>query len=330
MTAGQWQREWQAAIRDPATLLSALDLDPALLESAQVAARLFPLRVPRAYLQRIRRGDPDDPLLRQILPLGAEAADTPGFHDDPVGDGERLHDGGVIHKYHGRALLVATGACAIHCRYCFRRHFPYAEANASSGQWREALSHLAADPSIHEVILSGGDPLSLNDRRLAELADGLAAIPHLRRLRVHSRLPVVLPSRIDDGLLDWLAGHRLTPIMVIHANHPNELDAEVAGAMQRLMRQGVRLYNQAVLLRGVNDQVTTLETLGERLFALGIQPYYLHLLDRVRGAAHFEVPEAEACRLMRELAARVPGYLLPRLVREVAGQPWKVPIPWAS
>ena len=329
MTAPQWQREWQAAIRDPGALLAELDLDPALLEPARMAAGLFALRVPRPYLQRIQTGNPNDPLLRQVLPLGAEADDTPGYRDDPVGDGQSLQAGGVIHKYTGRALLVATGACAINCRYCFRRHFPYADANASTGQWREALAYLGADSSIHEAILSGGDPLSLNDRRLGELGEGLHAIPHLRRLRIHSRLPVVLPSRINDALLGWFTGGRLTPVLVIHANHPQELDAEVADAMQRLAAAGVRLYNQAVLLRGVNDDADVLEALGERLFAIGVQPYYLHLLDRVRGAAHFEVPTERAGALMRQLAGRTPGYLLPRLVREVAGQPWKVPVQWA-
>lgn len=330
MTSAQWQREWQAALRDPAALLEQLQLDPGLLGPARQAAGLFPLRVPQAYLARIRPGDPDDPLLRQVLPLGAEAVETPGFTDDPVGDGASLQAGGVIHKYRGRALLVATGACAINCRYCFRRHFPYADASASSGHWAEALAYLRRDNTIHEAILSGGDPLSLNDRRLRELAEGLAEIPHLRRIRVHSRLPVVLPSRIDTDLLEWFAGTRLSAVMVIHANHPNELDTVVANVLQRLAEHGVRLYNQTVLLRRVNDDADVLEALGERLFDLGVQPYYLHLLDRVQGAAHFEVPETEACRLMRTLAARTPGYLLPRLVREVAGEPWKVPIEWTA
>lgn len=323
-----WQRTLADAVRDPATLLQALDLDPELLPAARRAAGLFPLRVPWPYLRRMRRGDPHDPLLRQVLPLGAEAADTPGFGDDPVGDGASLVDGGVLHKYRGRALLVATGACAIHCRYCFRRHFPYAEANAAAGGWQGALDYLRARPDIHEVLLSGGDPLALRDRRLADLAQGLDAIPHLRRIRVHSRLPVVVPERVDDGLLGWLAGGRLRPVLVIHANHPAELDEAVAAAMARLRGAGVALYNQAVLLRGVNDDAGVLEALGERLFDLGVQPYYLHLLDRVRGAAHFEVPEAEARALMRALAARASGYLLPRLVREEAGQPWKTPVDW--
>ncbi|MBS3786237.1 MAG: KamA family radical SAM protein, partial [Gammaproteobacteria bacterium] len=248
MTPAQWQREWQLAITDPAELIEHLQLDPALLEPARAAAKLFPLRVPPAYLQRIKRGDPDDPLLQQVLPLGIETTSAAGFTEDPVGDHASLHNGGVIHKYLGRALLITTGACAINCRYCFRRHFPYAEANASAGQWQEALDYLRRDSSIQEVILSGGDPLSLNDRRLGELTDALADIPHLRRLRVHSRLPVVLPSRIDNRLLAWLTGSRLQPVMVIHANHAQELDNAVAEAMSRLTEHGVRLYNQSVFL----------------------------------------------------------------------------------
>ncbi|PWG61297.1 EF-P beta-lysylation protein EpmB [Spiribacter halobius] len=323
-----WQQALAAAIRDPAELLRALDLDPALLAGAHHGARLFPLRVPWGYVRRMRRGDPADPLLRQVLPLDAEAADTPGFIEDPVGDAQSLVGGGVLHKYRGRALLIATGACAIHCRYCFRRHFPYAEENAAVHRWQGALAYLRERPDIQEVLLSGGDPLSLSDRRLQDLAAALDGIPHLRRLRVHSRLPVVLPERVDDALLAWLAGGRLRPVLVLHANHPAELDAAVADAVARLRGAGVALYNQAVLLRGVNDQVDTLEALGERLFELGVQPYYLHLLDRVRGAAHFEVPEREARALMRALAERVPGYLLPRLVREDAGRPWKTPVDW--
>ncbi len=326
MTASRWQSEWQASITDPAELIETLGLDASLLEPARRAAALFPLRVPPAYLKRIQPGDLNDPLLRQILPLGAETEPTPGFVSDPVGDGQSLHPGGVIHKYHGRALLIATGACAINCRYCFRRQFPYAEANASTAQWQPALDYLRADDSIEEVILSGGDPLSLNDRRLSQLAEGLNGIPHLKRLRVHSRLPVVLPSRVDDALLDWLTGHRLQPVMVIHANHPNELDDQVAGAMQQLASRGVRLFNQAVLLKGVNDRADVLATLSERLFAMGVQPYYLHLLDRVQGAAHFEVSEDKANSIMRQLAAQLPGYLLPQLVREIPGAPAKTRI----
>jgi L-lysine 2,3-aminomutase len=321
-----WQRALADAVRDPAALLDALRLDPALLPAAERAARLFPLRVPRGFLARMRAGDPDDPLLRQVLPLDAECLPVNGFQDDPVGDGPARAGGGVLHKYHGRVLLVTTGACAVHCRYCFRRHFPYADDNASADRWQTALDYLRDSPEVSEVILSGGDPLTLSDRRLGELTARLAEIPHLRRLRVHSRLPVVLPERIDDALLDWLTTTRLRPVMVIHANHANELDDSVAAAVDRLRRHAVPVFNQAVLLRGVNDSADALVALSERLFDLDVTPYYLHLLDRVRGAAHFEVAEAEARALHAAAAARLPGYLVPRLVREEPGAPGKTPV----
>jgi EF-P beta-lysylation protein EpmB len=225
-------------------------------------------------------------------------------------------------------LLMTTGACAVHCRYCFRRAFPYARVNAAAGEWRQALQALAASEDVEEVILSGGDPLSLSDRRLAALAEGLARIPHLRRLRVHSRLPVVLPERVTDELLDWFAGGRLKPVLVLHANHANELDADVAAACARLAGAGVTLLNQSVLLRGVNDDSDTLTRLSEHLFDAGVLPYYLHLLDPVAGAAHFDVPERRARELMAGLAARLPGYLVPRLVREESGRAAKTWIGW--
>jgi L-lysine 2,3-aminomutase len=321
-----WRDELARAVRDPAELLRLLDLPQELLAPAQRAAADFPLRVPRPFLARMRRGDPQDPLLRQVLPLGAEARTVGGFVDDPVGDRAALRAQGLLHKYRGRALLVATGACAVHCRYCFRRHFPYSEASATSPRWDPALEYLSGDASVEEVILSGGDPLALSDERLAELAARLAAIPHLRRLRVHTRLPVVLPQRVEDALLDWLTGSRLRPVVVIHTNHAQEIDEAVRAALRRLSTAGVTLLNQAVLLRGVNDTPQALAALSEALFAAGVLPYYLHQLDRVHGAAHFEVDERRACALHEALAARLPGYLVPRLVREVPGAPGKTPL----
>lgn len=321
--APAWPRILANAVRDPAVLLERLSLPDDLLPAARRAAKAFGLLVPEPFLSRMQPGDVDDPLLRQVLPLQAELEPMAGFGSDPVGDGEALKSGGVIHKYHGRALLIATGACAVHCRYCFRRQFPYESANASAGAWRSALDYLASHTELSEVILSGGDPLTLSDRRLSDLARALAELPHLRRLRVHSRLPVVLPERVDEALLDWLGNARLKPILVIHANHARELDGSVARALARLRRAGVTLLNQAVLMRGVNDTVASQAELNERLFELDVMPYYLHVLDRVQGASHFEVPQAEAIRLHKGLAARLPGYLVPRLVREEPGQPSK-------
>ncbi|MFO7640693.1 MAG: EF-P beta-lysylation protein EpmB [Candidatus Competibacteraceae bacterium] len=321
-----WQRELAQAITDPAELLMILELDPALLPEARAAAVRFPLRAPRGFVARMVKGDPDDPLLRQVLPLGAESASTPDFLTDPVGDRAATATAGVLHKYHGRALLLVTGACAVHCRYCFRREFPYAESRASVDEWRPALSYLADDASLREVILSGGDPLSLSDQRLGALLAALDRIPHLERLRIHSRQPIVLPERVDDGLLDLLTQTRLRRVLVVHANHPREIDDRVRGGLERLAAAGVTLFNQSVLLRGVNDSATTLVELSETLFAARVLPYYLHLLDRVRGAAHFEVKEPEASAIMKRVRQRLPGYLVPRLVREQPGQPAKTPV----
>jgi EF-P beta-lysylation protein EpmB len=315
-------RRWRA-ISDPAGLLAALELDPAWLPAAQAAARLFPLRVPRAFVARMRRGDPLDPLLRQVLPLAEECLTHSGFGADPVGDLAAMAAPGVLHKYAGRVLLTATGACAVHCRYCFRRHFPYAESRAGTDHWQAALDYLAQDQSLREVILSGGDPLTLSDRRLSEFIHAAADIAHLERLRIHTRLPVVLPERVTPELVRTLTSTRLATVVVIHANHANEIDDAVLGASARLRSAGVTLLNQSVLLRGVNDSADALANLSEKLFSLGVLPYYLHLLDRVQGAAHFEVPEDEARDLMAQLTARLPGYLVPRLVREVAGAPGK-------
>jgi EF-P beta-lysylation protein EpmB len=322
----RWQRLWRDAVRDPRELLALVGLPGLAARVSDAAAAQFPLRVPRGFVARMRQGDPADPLLRQVLPLDDEDRIVPGFVLDAVGDREARGGTGIVHKYDGRALLVATGSCAIHCRYCFRRHFPYGEETAAANQWREALAYLAADASLTEVLLSGGDPLSLATPKLAEFTDALAGLPHVRRLRLHTRLPVVLPERVDDALLAWLSALPQQRVVVIHANHANEIDAGVARALGELRRAGATLLNQAVLLRGVNDDVAALADLSERLFEAGVLPYYLHQLDRVAGAAHFEVPEAESLTLHAALSARLPGYLVPRLVREVAGAPAKLPL----
>ena len=322
----RWQQALREAVRDPRELLGLLGLDrlaPRLSDEAMVQ---FPLRVPRGFVARMRRGDPSDPLLRQVLPLDDEMRPMPGFGLDAVGDGAAKTAPGVIQKYRGRALLVATGSCAIHCRYCFRRHFPYAEETAARDGWREAVDLIRQDASIEEVLLSGGDPLSLSNGKLAELTGALADIPHLRRLRIHSRLPIVVPERVDDGLMGWLSTLPWPVTLVVHANHANEFDGTVDAALGRLRAAGVHLLNQAVLLRGVNDSVDALGALSERGFAAGVLPYYLHQLDRVAGVAHFEVDDAHARALHAGLAARLSGYLVPRLVREIPGDTGKRPL----
>lgn len=318
-----WQGALKAAVRDPGELCRELALPPAVEQAARRATGGFPIFASREYISRIRPGDEHDPLLRQILPLDAETATPQGYSLDPVGDHQARLLPGLLQKYQRRALLIVTGACAIHCRYCFRRHYPYDETPRSPTAWQPALDRLASDPSIDEVILSGGDPLTVVDGQLAQLAAQLAAIPHLRRLRIHTRLPIVIPQRVTSSLVHWLTDTRLTPVVVIHANHAQELDADVAAALQRLRDAGILLLNQAVLLRGVNDSVAALEALSLRLVDLGVLPYYLHQLDRVQGAAHFEVPEPRGRELIQSLRDRLPGYAVPRYVCERAGEPAK-------
>jgi EF-P beta-lysylation protein EpmB len=278
----------------------------------------------------MRRGDPRDPLLLQVLPLQAELEDVPGYHRDPVGDLASRAGPGLLHKYAGRALLVTTGACAVNCRYCFRRHFPYDEENASRDAFGPALEVIRADPTLGEVILSGGDPLTLGDRRLSALFHALQDIAHVRRVRVHSRVPIVLPERVDDGFLAAWAALGLQKVVVVHANHAREIDDAVRQAIARLRAAGTTVLNQAVLLRGVNDRADDLVELSEALFDAGVLPYYLHVLDPVAGAAHFDLPAATAQLLLAEVAARLPGFLVPRLAREEAGAPAKVVLPPAS
>lgn len=320
-----WQRQLAQAISDPAELIQALQLPATLLAPAQRASTRFPLRVTRHFLSLMEPGNPHDPLLRQVLPLQAEESEVAGFSLDPVGDRDAALGAGILQKYRGRALLIATGACAVHCRYCFRRNYPYAEDNAVR-HWQSMLEILATRRDISEVILSGGDPLSLSDSRLAELLSHLEDMPHLQRLRLHTRLPVVLPARITGRLVSLLADSRLDAVMVLHSNHPNELTPALQQGVAQLRAAGVSLLNQSVLLAGVNDTAPILVSLSERLFSHGILPYYLHMLDPVQGAAHFEVPQQNALALLREMRHTLPGYLVPRLVREIAGEPSKTPL----
>ena len=316
---GSWQRQLQQAIRRLPQLLEELSLSAADFEQPPLADSHFPLLVPRAYLARMRRADPNDPLLLQVLPAAAELIDQAGFSTDPVADRAAESASGVLRKYSGRALLITTGACAIHCRYCFRRHFPYAEAAAAKNDWADSAAAIAADPSISEVILSGGDPLSLSTEKLRRLSDRLSPIAHLRRLRLHTRWPIVLPDRVDEPLGQWLQSLPWPVTMVVHANHPQEIDHQVASACQRLRDSGVQLLNQAVLLAGINDDADALQELSERLHEAGVIPYYLHLLDRVAGASHFLTSDRQGLVLIEELRRRLPGYLVPRLARETPG-----------
>jgi len=321
-----WQRELARAIKEPLELLAAVGLNADEIPGGIDPQQTFPLRVPRSYVARMRTGDPADPLLLQVLPRQLEAAIQPGFLRDPVDDATATTRPGLLHKYHGRVLLITTGACPIHCRYCFRRHFPYAKNRPDDHQWTAAAEYIAARPEITEVILSGGDPLSLSTERLSEISNALRRIPHLRRLRIHTRMPIVLPERIDDDFLRWLSTLPWQSVLVTHCNHANELSNDVQHALNKLHHIGVTLLNQAVLLKDVNDSVNAQCALSESLFASNVLPYYLHLLDRVQGAKHFDVPESMAVSLMNEVRQQLPGFLVPQLVREIAGEPHKTPI----
>lgn len=319
-----WQRELAQAVGRQQELIHHLHLPPEAV-SPDINSP-FPLRVPRPFLEQMRKQDPADPLLKQVMISPEENEPVEGFDEDPVGDMKVMPVPGLLHKYEGRVLLTVTGACAIHCRYCFRRHYPYAEANPLRERWPRIMDYLRNDTSIREVILSGGDPLVLRDERLAKVVTDLNTLPHLQRLRIHTRTPVVLPSRVTEELLAWMADSRLPIITVLHINHAREISPQAGEAIQALRQNSQMLLNQAVLLRDVNDSLVALTDLSEALAANGIVPYYLHLLDRVSGAAHFEVEATRAIDLIDSLRQRLPGYMVPSLVREISGEPSKTPV----
>lgn len=318
-----WHRSLARAIRDPDELIHRLGLPDELRPAARAGSRLFPLLVPESFLRRIAPGHPEDPLLRQVMPLDAEHHSAGGFRTDAVDDARFRIAPGLLKKYRGRALLIATGSCAVHCRYCFRRHYPYGEEPRRLDDWEAALEALRRDDSIEEVLLSGGDPLLLTDRRLGDLIDRLEPIPHLRRLRIHTRLPIVLPDRVTTELLERLIACRMKTVLVVHANHAVELVDDCADSVRRLVEAPLTVLNQAVLLRGVNDSVEAQCELASTLIELGVMPYYLHQLDRVAGAAHFEVPVATGRAILQEMRRRLPGYAVPRYVQEIPGEPHK-------
>ncbi len=322
----QWQKSMAEAITAPSDLIAQLALDPALLPAAEVATEKFSLKVPKRYVDLMKKGDIADPLLRQVLPLDRELIQQDGFSDDPVGDSHAAIGGGILHKYHGRALLLTTAACAIHCRFCFRRNFSYGDHLANPANWHKAAAYIESHSEINEVILSGGDPFMMSDQRLSELIQLISKIKHVERLRIHSRMIVILPERITPPLLELFAESRLKIVLVTHCNHSSEVVSDLADRVKQLTHAGVTLLNQTVLLRGVNDTSTLLAELSEQLFSIGILPYYLHLLDRAQGTAHFEVSDGKALQLYQQLLNQLPGYLVPRVVREVAGEGAKQPL----
>jgi EF-P beta-lysylation protein EpmB len=320
-------------VRDPVELLALLGLTPGQMgpdvsaESLRAAGAGFPLRVPASFIGRMRHGDPRDPLLRQVLSVPDELLDVPGYVADPLAEDAARGAPGLLQKYQGRSLLIVTGACAVHCRYCFRRHYDYgADQAEGEPRWSAALAAIEADASVDEIILSGGDPLSLGNARLTQLLERLALVSHLRRIRIHTRTPIVLPARVDAGLCDALHRLRDRLVVVVHANHPAEIDAVTAQALRQLGNCATAVLNQSVLLAGVNDDALVLAELSRRLFDCGVLPYYLHQLDKVTGAAHFAVSDVRALALHAAMASALPGYLTPRLVRELPGASGKTPV----
>ncbi len=319
-----WQTQLANVVTDAFELAVQLRLPEHYIQAALQGGRNFPIRVPQAFINRIKKGDINDPLLRQIWPLSDESVPPPeGFVMDPLGEASSNKAPGIVHKYHGRVLLITNGSCAVNCRYCFRRHFPYGENALSSRQWIESMDYITKRSEINEVILSGGDPLSNNDSRLFSLVSAIESIPHVTRLRIHTRLPIVIPARITTQLIQRLTSSRLNVVIVVHVNHANEIDEEVADSLKKLHQAGIHVLNQSVLLKDVNNDVECLVNLSERLFSCNVLPYYLHLLDPVIGSHHFDVKQAVAQNLMALLQARLPGFLVPKLVKEIDGRPSK-------
>ncbi len=320
-----WQKELANVVTDPKKLLAAVGISPENYLQHFAARELFPVRVPRPFINRMKKGDFNDPLLKQVMPLSEEFVISDGFTEDPLEEHDTVAEG-LLHKYQNRVLMMVKSGCAINCRYCFRRHFPYQDNSPNKQRWQQALTYIEQHQEINEVIFSGGDPLMASDEHLAWLVQQLEGIPHIKRLRIHSRLAIVIPQRITPALVDLLVNSRLKATFVFHINHSNEIDSQVIKAIEPLLKARIPLFNQSVLLKGINDDVDTLAQLSETLFDVGIQPYYLHLFDKVQGVAHFDVEEQQAKEIVQQMMAKLPGFLMPKVVREIAGEANKTPI----
>ncbi len=320
-----WLKQLANGISDPAKLLEILEIDPSPWQDGFAARKLFAQRVPQSFVDRMEKGNPNDPLLRQVLPLSEEFEVHAGYSNDPLEEQDNDIPG-LLHKYRNRALMIVKGGCAVNCRYCFRRHFPYQDNKSGKQAWMQSLEYMAQQPELNEVIFSGGDPLMAKDDEIRWLIERIDQIPHIKRLRIHSRLPVVIPARITDALCQMLSTSRLQVVLVTHINHANEINPELTTQLFKLKQAGVTLLNQSVLLKGVNDSEDAQVALSEALFDAGILPYYLHVLDRVQGAAHYFVDDQEAKAIMRGVITRVSGYLVPKLTREIGGRPSKTPL----
>ncbi len=320
-----WQKELANVVKDPRILLEMLDIEADEYLQHFKARKLFPVQVPQPFIKRMKKGDINDPLLRQVMPLSQEFLITDGFSTDPLEEHDTVAEG-LLHKYKHRVLMIVKSGCAINCRYCFRRHFPYTENSPNKARWQEALNYIKIHDEINEVIFSGGDPLMASDKHLKWLTEEIESISHIKRLRIHTRLPVVIPQRITKSLITLLNNSRLKVAIVLHINHPNEIAKDLISALEPLIAARIPLFNQSVLLKGVNDSASTLCQLSENLFDNGIQPYYLHLFDKVQGVAHFDLQDEVATNIAKEMMATLPGFLMPKVVREIAGEANKSPI----
>ena len=320
-----WQKDLANVVTNPEQLLALLNISSDDYVQHFKARTLFPVRVPYSFINRMKAGDINDPLLKQVMPLSKEFVVTEGYSADPLEEHDTVAEG-LLHKYKNRVLMIVKAGCAINCRYCFRRHFPYQDNSPNKKRWQDALDYISQHSEISEVIFSGGDPLMASDEHLSWLITQLEKIPHITRLRIHTRLPVVIPNRVTKTLVSLLKNTRFKAVVVLHINHPNEINQELIDALEPLKDARIPLFNQSVLLRGVNDNAAVLTSLSEQLFDTGIQPYYLHLFDAVQGAAHFDVTEAKAIAIVNQMLANLPGFLMPRLVREIAGEANKTPI----
>ena len=320
-----WQKELANVVTDPKKLLEMLNISPVSYQQHFNARKLFPVRVPQPFIRRMEKGNFNDPLLKQVMPLADEFIDVSGYSADPLDEHDTVAEG-LLHKYKHRVLMMVKTGCAVNCRYCFRRHFPYQDNSPNKVRWQAALTYIAEHSEINEVIFSGGDPLMASDEHLSWLVTQLETISHIKRLRVHTRLPVVIPQRITEQLVSLLKDSRLKATMVLHINHANEIDEHLQAALEKLRLARIPLFNQSTLLKGINNNAQDLVALSEQLFDSGIQPYYLHLFDAVQGGAHFDIDESEAVLIVNEMMAILPGFLMPKLVREIAGETNKTAI----
>ncbi len=317
-----WKTILRKNFRRLEDLASYLELTPDQREQLSKSPS-FALNVPLRLAQKMQKGTLDDPLFKQFVPTLEELTVHPDFNKNPVGDCNARKEDKLLHKYIGRALILASSACVMNCRYCFRQHFPY---ETEQKGFTNEIEKIRNDSSIHEIILSGGDPLSLSDANLSDLINELVSMPHIKRIRFHTRFPVGIPERLDESFLQLIKNCPLQIYFVLHINHPNELDQHLFDHLKPLQLLGVILMNSAVLLKGVNDNVETLQELSEQLINHGILPYYINQLDRVEGGVHFEVPEEKGLWLINEIAKKLPGYGVPKYIREIEGQPYKTPL----